>query len=226
MRRYAVFAIMLVAFSGMVHGQHADFRNADFTAADSVAFRYAAHPLGDLKGLADKLTAPLPTEQEKFRAIYRWVCSNIEVDYSLVLRNKRKREKLQGESRERWNRQFNGVVFERLTSDYKTICTGYAYLIRELAFHAGLSCEIINGHADPRGVDLSRPAPVNHSWNTVRINNRSYFCDATWSSGIIDRATGAFVKKFREQYFLADETLFARDHYMVHPIAETLLRTR
>lgn len=196
-----------------VRAQVSDFRNTDFNKADSIAERYAAHPLKDLKGLADKLTVPLLTEQEKFRAIFKWVCSNIEVDYTLLTMNKQKRAKLQGDKLGRWNKEFNAIVFQTLLHERKTICTGYAYLIRELAFHAGLTCEIVNGYARFGGINANTQKPVNHSWNRIRLNDKWYLCDATWSSGNFNLTVGQFIKKYNDHYFLTDPALFFQDHH-------------
>jgi transglutaminase/protease-like cytokinesis protein 3 len=212
MKRSALFVFVILTCGSAVCAQISDFQGTDFSKADSIAELNVAHPLKDLKGLADKLTAPLLTDQEKFRAIYKWVCNNIEVDYSLVALNKKNRAKLHGDKLSKWNKKFNRMVFETLMSQQKTICTGYAYLIRELAFHAGLSCEIVNGYAKPGGVHSTRSRTVNHSWNLIRLNNKMYFCDATWSSGIFNLSTQQFRKKYNDRYFLTDPSLFAQDH--------------
>src|SRR5690242_2210075 len=122
--------IVLVFCSISVCGQRCDFNGTDFSKADSIAEHFTAHSLTDLKTLADRLTGSLSTEQEKFRAIYKWVCSNIEADYELLTLNKYKRTKLKGERLAKWNIKFNKMVFRTLVQEHKTICTGYAYLIR------------------------------------------------------------------------------------------------
>jgi transglutaminase/protease-like cytokinesis protein 3 len=215
MKSSALIVLIAIVFSSTVLGQISDFPDTDFCKADSVAELYPAHSLEDLKGLADKLTAPLLTDQEKFRSIFRWVCSNIEVDYALVIQNKRNRAKLRGDRLIRWNIKFNTVVFERLLNDHKTLCTGYAYLIRELAVHAGLRCEIVNGYAKPGGIPINGPATVNHSWNLIQLNQKWYACDATWSSGIYDRSTGKFVKRYNDRFFLSDPVVFSQEHRAV-----------
>jgi transglutaminase/protease-like cytokinesis protein 3 len=212
MKSFAFIFLTILTCLSISHGQICDFQGSDFYKADSVAELYAAHSLEDLKGLADKLSAPFRTDQEKFRAIYKWVCSNIEVDYELVALNKRKRAKLQGDKLTKWNEKFNRTVFLMLLQKKKTICTGYAYLIRELAFHAGLPCKIVNGFAKPGGLPSDGSRNINHSWNLIQLNNKWYLCDATWSSGIFNRTTNQFTKKYNDHYFLTDPSIFSRDH--------------
>lgn len=212
MKRIALLVALIATPCIFSVAQVADFPDTNFSKADSIADLYAAHSLEDLAQLADKLTVPLSSEPEKFRAIFKWVCSNLEVDYDLVTLNKRKRGKLTGQRLAAWDQKFRRIVFERLVSDRKTLCTGYAYTIRELCFHAGLACKIVNGHANPRGVTSDQPQPINHSWNKVQLNGKWYVCDATWSSGIFNRTSGQFRKRYTDKYFLPDPFLFANDH--------------
>lgn len=205
-------AVLICATS--LHAQVEDFANTDFRKADSIARLYPNHSLHDLKLLSDKLTKPLSTEEEKFRAIYRWVCSNIGNDYTLYRKNKYKREDLKDpEELKKWNRKISKEVFETLLKKQTTVCTGYAYLVKELARHAGISCEIIDGYGRTAQANIEGPGIPNHSWNAVKLHNKWYLCDATWSSGAIDTGKALFVKKYNDSYFLLDPALFVRNHY-------------
>ncbi|MFZ5998994.1 MAG: transglutaminase domain-containing protein [Bacteroidota bacterium] len=209
------FAILLAFCHSAVLGQLSDFQDTDFHRADSIAEHFAGHPLADLKTLADKLTGSLSTEQEKFRAIYKWVCGNIEADYELVLLNQRNRATLQGKALAAWTKKFNQIVFDTLRYKQKTVCTGFAYLVRELAYHTGLSCTIVNGYAKYKGVDQRALRPANHSWNEIRLNNKWYVCDATWSSGVFSLSKGTFVKMYNDLYFLTEPAVFFRNHSLL-----------
>jgi hypothetical protein len=204
----------LIIFTVPLHAQRKDFAHTDFKNADHVAAQYAEHSLSDLKSLADKLTRSLPTEEEKFRAIYVWVANNIDYDYALFLKNKHKRESLKKpEELAAWNKAFSVRVFKTLLEKQRTICTGYAYLIRELATHAGLPCVIVDGYGRNSQSNMSGPGIANHSWNAVRLHNKWYLCDATWSSGAYDGEQSMYVKKFDVSYFLADPSAFVHNHY-------------
>jgi hypothetical protein len=176
---------------------------------------YPNHSLADLKSLSDKLTRPLVTDVDKFRAIYSWVCTNIENDYELYVQNKSRREKLQDRPEElkQWNQKINHRFFQKLLHEHKTVCTGYAYLVKELAFHAGLTCRIINGYGRTIESNIGGSGIANHSWNAIQLNNQWYLCDATWSSGAIDPEQKKFIKQFNDAYFLTPPSLFVRNHY-------------
>ncbi len=208
--------ILLIAVTCSVprYARAFDFAGADFSKADSIAALYPRHSLRDLRALAGKLTRPLSTDAEKFRAIYTWVCTNIANDYALYLKNERHRGKYTApEERKAWNRAFSAHVFKKLLHEHKTVCTGYAYLVKELAFHAGIKCVIVDGYGRTAQSNIRGEGIANHSWNAVQLNNKWYLCDATWSSGAVDAKTGRFVKKFDAVYFLMDPALFIRNHY-------------
>ncbi|MEN7546358.1 transglutaminase domain-containing protein [Rapidithrix thailandica] len=206
---------VLLMGAGQAHAQLSGFDNRDYHRADSVAALYQGEDLTNLPILAHKLTADLPSELEKFRAIYTWVATNIENDYGYYLRNKQKRKKLLHRPAElkAWNEEFRSKVFKKLLKEQSTICTGYAYLVRELANFAGIDCHIIDGYGRTAEANVGGQGIPNHSWNAVRLNNKWYLCDATWSSGSIDPQKKSFVRNYNDGYFLAAPELFARNHY-------------
>lgn len=212
--KFCISTVIIVLLFADLPAQDAGLRDVDFIVADSIASLYPGHSLRDLKALADKLTKPLITEEGKFRAIYRWVCTNIENDYDLYIRNKRRREKTQDlQTLAQWNKGFSAQVFKKLVREHKTVCSGYAYVVKELAFHAGLTCKIIDGYGRTAHANVGGRGIVNHSWNAVKLHGQWYLCDATWSSGIIDPQTQTFIKEYDNGYFLADPLLFIRNHY-------------
>ncbi|MBT1706513.1 transglutaminase domain-containing protein [Chryseosolibacter indicus] len=211
-------AALLLLISSLIikeaQAQVSDFTNINFTKADSIAALYPEHSLYDLRGLSIKLTTPLGTEVEKFRSIYKWVCDNIENDYELYVLSTRQRAKLKSVDELRnWNRTFGAKVYRQLLRNQKTVCSGYAALIKSLAEYAGLKCLVINGYGRTAQANVGGSGVPNHSWNAVELNNKWYLCDATWSSGVIHMEERKFVKDFNQGYFLADPALFIRNHY-------------
>lgn len=212
--KFILFPFLLsVGIVLYAHAQQKDFIRVNFSKADSVASLYPLHSLRDLRALSDKLTMPLSSDVEKFRAIFRWVCSNITNDYDMFSMNKRKRETLSGDDLVSWNKSFSSVIFRRLLNDHTTVCTGYAYLVRELALHAGLSCEMIHGYGRNAQTNVGEQGMANHTWNAVRLNGKWYLCDATWASGVVDARQRTFVRRYNDAYFLASPKLFIRNHY-------------
>jgi hypothetical protein len=213
MKAYIIIGI-IVSWAIRVQSQVSDFKHTDFSRADSVAALYAHHSLKDLPALASRLTRPFTKEEEKFRAIYKWVCDNIDFDYGLyTAHTKGKIMNKKGVELHQWNQQFTARMFQTLRTKQKTVCTGYAYLVKELCQLAGIRCVMIDGYGRTAESNIRGTGVANHSWNAVQLYNKWYVCDATWSCGAYDRATGQFEKRFNEAYFLPDPSLFVRNHY-------------
>ncbi len=193
--------------------QVSDFEGTDFGRADSVARLYPDYPLTNLPDLADKLTRDFTREEEKFRAVFTWVCLNIRNDYELYRWNKQQRERCKTEAElKAWYKTFSKTLYRELLNDHKTICTGYAYLIRELALASGLECVIVDGYGRTPGSRLNKKFP-NHNWNAIKLNGKWYLCDATWASGRIDEQSKQFVGRYNDFYFLTNPKLFNRSHF-------------
>jgi hypothetical protein len=184
-----------------------------YKKADSCAALYPHHSLKDLNVLSQRLTSGLTTDEDKFRSIYRWVCTNIATDIELVELNRAKRKQLSGEKLEDWNREINDRMLNLLVEGHRTLCTGYAWLVKELSRRSGIHCEIINGYGRRMGSNVTGPGFANHSWNAVKLNGEWRLCDPTWSAGFVDLATGTFRFQFEDAYFLTDPEYFIRNHY-------------
>lgn len=203
---------MLFYLSG---AQISDFKSTDFTVANNIAKLNYGHELDNLPVLAHKLTHKLDSDVEKFRAIYIWVCENICVDSNQGNKVLNKRRKLKSDSiaYKSWNDNYLDNTFKRLKKQKKAVCTGFAYLIKELCFLVNIDCEIINGFARTATTNSESLELANHSWNAVKLNNKWYLVDAIWASGYIDN--GRFIRDYNDGYFLADPVLFAKSHYPI-----------
>ncbi len=208
------FSLSFLFLNQFLLGQVSDFENIDFTKANNTAKLYNGASLENLPILAHNLTYKLPTDVEKFRAIYLWVCQNIKGDKIQFKKVAAKQEEFKNDPKAfiKWNLGFKKHAFEKLLKQKKTMCTGYAYLIKELCFLANIKSVIINGYARDAEVNIAKFEYVNHSWNAVQLNNKWYLCDATWSSGYLDELN-SFVTDYNDGYFLTDPFLFGKSHF-------------
>lgn len=219
--------LLFFAFFNLAsYSQPTDFNQLNFQKADSVALSYKGEGLNNLPVLTHNLTANLTTDVEKFRAIYTWVSTNIENDYQSYATTSNKRKKIvkDREAFLKWNSDYSPKMFEKLISQKKTACTGYAYLIREMAQLAEIACKIVDGYGRTATTNLSTKSQANHSWNIVKLNNKWYLCDATWSAGktMMEEKGAVFTFDYNDGYFLADTELFIKNHYPLQ-IENTLL---
>ncbi len=209
------YFLIIVFISAISQAQISDFKSVNFKQADYNAKMNKGASLDNLPLLAHKLTSKLPTDVEKFRAIYTWVCQNITADINQQNKIFRKRKKYKNDSLGyiAWNNTYLKTTFKRLLEDKKTMCTGYAYLIKELSFLANIECEIVNGYGRSVASNIEALDIANHSWNAVKLNNKWYLTDATWSNGYIINST--FIEDYNDGYFLTDPILFSKSHYPI-----------
>lgn len=195
--------------------QQSDFKHIDFSKADKIAKTVTSKRLFELNKLTFKLTNNLETDVEKVRAIYVWICTNIANDFSLYTLNERKRRNFAKDSikLKNWNSKFKKKLFKKLLKRKRTICTGYAYLLKEMCTIAGISSKMVNGFGRTSTVDFSGPLMPNHTWNVVKLNKKWYLCDPTWATGISFPEEGKFEFIYNDGYFLTAPKLFFLNHF-------------
>ncbi len=213
----SILTFFLFVFLLKLNAQIEDFSAIDFKKADSIAKVYKGETLHNLPQLSYNLTYALKTEAEQFRTIYKWVCENIANDYNLYKKNDSKRQRFKNDSVKfkAWNNEFRKQLFDKLLKKKRTICTGYAYLVRELSRLADIECEIVQGYGRVSTTDIDKLDIPNHSWNAVKLNNNWYLCDPTWASGIPNPESNRFEFKYNDGFFLANPELFAINHFPV-----------
>ena len=213
----SMLSIALFIFAFQSYAQISDFESINFQKADRIALECKQDGLHNMPELVHKLTYQLATDVEKFRAIYRWVCGNIANDYVLYEKNMRKRQRFKNDSLrlQIWNDKFRKLSFQRILKDKKTICTGYAYLVKEMARLANINCEVVNGYAKTSAIMVDESSMANHSWNAVELNGKWYLCDPTWASGTPNELNFQFEFNYNDGFFLANPKLFAINHYPV-----------
>ena len=207
-----IFVFMLPAWA-----QRSDFAEIDFGKADLLAREHKGEDLKAIPILVHKLTSSLDTDVEKFRAFYMWVSQNIRGDYHLMVENNSMRKKYQNDSIAlvNWNQGFKKEVFKILRRKKRTLCSGYTYLIKEMANLAGIECEIIDGYGPINKLKLEKLKVPNHSWNAVKLEGKWYLCDSTWAAGYTDLETYLFKFDYDDQYFLMAPEEFAKTHMPV-----------
>lgn len=206
---------IFLIFVNLSFAQQSDFSHIDFSKADNIAKTVKSKRLYQLHKLTYSLTKNLNTDIEKFRAIYIWICNNIANDFGLYSLNEKKRKRFLKDSvkLKKWNSKFKKKLFKKLLKKKRTICTGYAYLLKEMSAIVGIKSKMINGIGRTSSVDLSGLAMPNHTWNAVKLNDKWYLCDPTWATGISFPEEGTFKFMYNEGYFLTEPKLFFLNHF-------------
>ena len=121
------------------------------------------------------------TEEQKFRAIYDYICDRVNYDY----------EHLNDSS---YDLKYTAYA---AMHNRTAVCQGYAMLLYRMCMEAGLDARVVSGVAVVRGSEIA------HAWNIVRIGGVYYNVDATWD-GQDDETTHNWylmgMRNFRRHY--------------------------
>ena len=179
-------------------GDTAKLRETNFSELDRLA-RKLDYSGSSVTELANLLAANAPTESDKARIIYAWITQHITYDVAAF-----------NDAIE--NDRYPKVDPTKVLRDRTTICSGYSNLYQALAAAMNLEAAIVIGYAkgatppnDPRFQN------VNHSWNSVRIDDAWYLLDATFGAGLIE--DGKFSPSYNPYYFATPPQQFINQHY-------------
>jgi len=149
-----------------------------------------------VESLAAYLIEPAANEQEKARAIFRWICQNIDYDLGSNFAGR-----------------LSSTKSEDVLKSRSSVCSGYSDLFSALAEEAGLETVEIRGYG--KGYSY-RPGqrfagPYNHAWNAVKINGSWHLMDPTWGAGYLGK-DGKYHRWFDDHYFMTQPEQFIYDH--------------
>jgi len=169
-----------------------------YAVIDRHALAAPASAARSVDSLVAYLVRPARTDEEKARALFRWIAEQIAYDAERFFR---------GQVRSA------GVTPEQVLHARKAVCDGYATLFEAMARKAGLEARKVTGHARGFGYRVGQPlaGPADHAWNAVRLGGRWRLLDATWAAGYLDAADRRFHRRFEPFFFLPapDDLLYS-----------------
>ncbi|XP_071381855.1 kyphoscoliosis peptidase [Centroberyx affinis] len=185
-------------------------RRKDLFSSSEVFHRVDAHAIRagtelkekcvfEVKTIAQSITQGARTELERLRAIWVWLCHNIEYDVSGYLGQS---EKLSSP--------------EEVIAAGRGVCCGYSSLCLEMCREVGIECQEVPGHSKGighrQGQSLKN-VKSDHMWNAVLLGGQWFLMDACWGAGRVDMDHKSFVKRFDDFYFLTDPEDFIHSHF-------------
>ncbi|MBR1862564.1 MAG: hypothetical protein IJ806_00550 [Ruminococcus sp.] len=101
-------------------------------------------------------------EEEKIRAVYDCVCSNVSYDW---VHRRSENYRLRSAA-------YGALIYGRAT------CLGYAVTVYRLLRELGVGCRVVTGDA----VDAETGEREYHAWVIIRLDGKWYNADPTWDS--------------------------------------------
>ncbi len=197
------------------------FAQSNYSAIDSFAMR--SKYKGDLHKLVYKLTNKYENDLDKTRAIYSWITENIKYDWRKANR-KRRLKSFKCKGRDDCGAKqikFEDKIINNALQKKKAICSGYSLLFKRMCDIAVVNAQVVDGYTKFRPKYVGKMGAYNHAWNTVIIDNKTYYLDLTWASGYgtenKKHKLTSFVKQRNDFYWLTPVEKFTAQHYPKKP---------
>lgn len=153
----------------------------------------------DAQKIAHAVTEVARNEVEKLRAIWIWLCHNIEYDIEGYLGLSQKICSL-----------------DEVIRNGKGVCSGYSNLCVEMCREVGIECVEVSGYSKGIGYQARHSLAEecsDHEWNAVFIDGQWWLLDACWGAGTVDMKSKTFVKRYDDFYFLTEPSEFINSHF-------------
>jgi hypothetical protein len=147
----------------------------------------------EITDLTHNIISGFTTDEEKARAIYSWIASNISVDVKKLFKGKAGNI----------NSVFNDASLKKVLKKKKGLSSDYSNLFATMCKIAGINAIVVTGinRMNPRlaGRTLKQN---DFYWNAICLENKWFIVDSQSGAGIIDQAEKKFIKNFRSEFFL------------------------
>ncbi|XP_016378263.1 kyphoscoliosis peptidase-like [Sinocyclocheilus rhinocerous] len=152
-----------------------------------------------VRAITQTITEGACSDLDKLRAIWIWLCNYIEYDVKGYL-------------------GFSKMVYspEQVILTGRAVCSGYSSVCLQMCREAGIECREVSGYSKGAGYrpgQSFRNTESDHSWNAVCLDGQWFLLDACWGAGYVDLDNRAFIKRYKEYYFLTDPENFIDSHY-------------
>ncbi|WP_262494636.1 transglutaminase domain-containing protein [Flavobacterium cyanobacteriorum] len=166
--------------------------------------------------MADKINTDFTRDDEKARAIFTWIATNVKYDlaaYTIAERPVAYSFRTQEEKMAK-ERKFKDDLAIKTLKTRKGVCQGYATLFESLAQSVGLEAVIIPGTSKSHPTHIGKaPGASDHAWNAVKINGQWKLLDVTWGAGTVTGEPLKFDFRFNDGYFFTSPDDFVLNHY-------------
>lgn len=185
MKNFLGFFIFWV---GLLSGQSKE----NYTLIDAKMRLIPKSATTNSKDIADYISANFKSNNDRLRASFYWVASNISYDVANM-------ETID------FTDNAEQKVAKTLQSR-KGVCIHYAEVFDAIIKHLGFESRIIEGYTKQFG----KISSLSHAWNIVKSDGKWLFIDPTWGAGTVDKKI--FTKKLNNFYFKTPPTAMIATH--------------
>ena len=166
--------------------------NVGFDLIDNKMAKIPLDSTASTNQIANYIKANFKTENDKVRAVFYWIATNISYDVKSMF-----------EPNTIQNPQ------EKIAVTLKTktgVCIHYAEVFKDIANKTGIKTHLIVGYTKQNRVI----ATMSHAWCASQIDGKWFLFDPTWGSGGI--INGKFIKKLNNSYYKVEPKKMIASH--------------
>lgn len=167
-----------------------------------------------IEQFANRIEHDFESDLEKTRAAYFWIANNITYDYKKFRKNK-EIKKIRSKSKADYEaklRIYNRKLAQKALRKKSAVCEGYSRLLTEVLKDLDIISVVVTGYAKTYVQEIGRKRnKSNHAWNAIKIDDKWYLIDATWSTGNSIYNSEFF--NFTDTYFMIDPEKLVLTHF-------------
>lgn len=161
----------------------------------------------DISSLAHQLSDKQANDSLKVVAFYDWITHTIEYDYATY--------KSMYPLLDLGQTQSTATVLRTK----KALCGGYSNLFYQLCKQVNIKAEVIEGLGKVRNSSDPNDHSYrfeSHAWNAVKLSNKWYLLDLTWSAGAM--LNEQFIRKLNTEFYMPSPSIFRETHCPSDPL--------
>lgn len=197
MRKIILIILFVVIWSGVIAQ-----KNSNYNSIDKLMLQIPESMTGSTKEIAGYINSTFSTADDKSRAIFIWIVTNIRYDIAnmfMVRANLSSSE-----------------IAARTLKARKGVCINYAELFNEIANMVGVKSYVITGYTKQNGVVDILP----HAWCAAQIDSTWFMFDPTWGSGVIQN--GKYLKQINNTFYKIKPEVMIQSHIPFDPMWQFL----
>lgn len=176
-------------------------QSQDFKYVDAKVSKYPS--FSKVEDLANQIETDFSTDQEKARAAFYWLATNINYNlkeyYNPTPRTYSFRYKNEAEKQQKIAAAKNKII-QATFKTKKGVCEEYAQSFKKICDLLNIEAAVIKGNVrnSPNEIGIIQKT-TNHAWNAVKLDNQWLLLDATWAAGYL--YNGRWRKKFNNYFY-------------------------
>lgn len=187
----------------------------DFEKVDNIVKNYPKS-FSSVEKLSDLINKDFKREDEKARAIFTWIATNVKYDLQAYSKGQQVAFSYKTEEEKTaLQKKYNEELALKTLKTKKGVCQGYATLFNLLCEQTGLESVFIAGTSKSALTHIGKAPTIvgDHAWNAVKIDNQWKLVDVTWGAGSVSGTPAVFNFRFNDVYFFSEPDFFFLNHF-------------